>query len=191
MFTQSQNMLLWSSLKARRSLPLPEIRQNHLTVQSSIYMVHDAITVQRGTVWQPSSPAHSWKHVLWYFQAEESICFTITICLFTKQLLEESIQYLDLTLPELQSSNERPLIDAFTSSPLYKIWNSYWQTQKLSFACLITRNASASSAAAGILSDCRISMLEVRRNGLHIFSIFKVVGIWKTRNPHITETKSI
>lgn len=38
--------------------------------------------------------------------------------------------------------------------------------------------ASASSAVAGIFSDWRISALEVRRNGLHDFSLFSVVGIW-------------
>ena len=36
---------------------------------------------------------------------------------------------------------------------------------------------SASSAVFRTFNDCRISVLEVRRNGLHIFSIFNVVGI--------------
>lgn len=36
----------------------------------------------------------------------------------------------------------------------------------------------ASSAVFSTFNDCRISLLEVRRNGLHSFSIFNVVGIW-------------
>jgi len=37
--------------------------------------------------------------------------------------------------------------------------------------------ASASSAVAGMFNDCRICVLDVRRNGLQAFSIFSVVGI--------------
>lgn len=42
----------------------------------------------------------------------------------------------------------------------------------------MTPKASESSAVSGMRNDCRISGLDVRRNGLHDFSIFIVVGIW-------------
>lgn len=46
----------------------------------------------------------------------------------------------------------------------------------------MTRRASASSAVSGIFNDRRISVLEVRRNGLQDFSIFSVVGICNHQN---------
>lgn len=43
----------------------------------------------------------------------------------------------------------------------------------------MTPKASESSAVSEMRNDCRISGLDVRRNGLHDFSIFIVVGIWE------------
>lgn len=48
--------------------------------------------------------------------------------------------------------------------------------QKVSFAWRMTPKASASLAEAEIFNDCRISVLDVRRNGLQAFSSNKVVG---------------
>ena len=57
----------------------------------------------------------------------------------------------------------------------------YTTHQKLSLAWRMTPKASASFAVEEMFNICLISLLDVRRNGLHAFSSLRVVGILCTR----------